>query len=248
MTLEFARLRACLALVAALLLCSASTVNPQSQIVRTERVAWVVFVDDLHLDFRNTGRIRELIRTVLNDVVRQGDPVAIRTTGASLVLTDFSASRELLPFLKKLGGGGLRPREILTMGQQPGAGDELRNRTRVSLSGATAAAAILGHVEPRRRTLLYISNGHPLDMSAFIEARALAGVAAANGVRIFTLDGASLDGSTHPVTVGDPHWDALEAAARASLRIIAEQSGGYAILEGQDVPAALQHVSHIVRQ
>ena len=33
----------------------------------------VALVDDLHLDFRNTGRIRQLLQTILNEVVQEGD-------------------------------------------------------------------------------------------------------------------------------------------------------------------------------
>ena len=34
-------------------------------------VAWLVFVDDLHLDFRNTGRIRDLVKSMAAELIRE---------------------------------------------------------------------------------------------------------------------------------------------------------------------------------
>ena len=216
----------------------------QSPSTAADPVAWLVFVDDLHLDFRNTGRIRQLVQIFLNDIVLEGDLVAIRTSGPSVVLTDFSSARELLPVLKKLSGGGLRPNDII--GKVLGD-EEMPYRARTALSSATAAAALLSQVEPRRRALLYVSNGYGLDTRTLLEARALAHVARTNGVRIVTIDAASMDRSPRdPVT--DRAWEAYRTAARESLRALAEQSGGFAILDVEDARAALQRVSNTVRQ
>lgn len=237
-----------LAVAAGALLLSASVVGLQPLSAQTDRVAWVLFIDDLHLDFRNTGRIRQLAQTFLKDIVLEGDLVAIRTSGPSGVLTDFSSARELLPWSIKLTGGGLTPGDVANLGKESGMNaDELRKRAGVSLSSATAAAALLSRVEPRRRALLYISNGHAFDMATLIEARALAHVAGTNGVRIFTVDAASMDRLPR-VPASDPAWEAHKALARESLRVIAEQSGGLAILDAQDARTALQRVSSTVRQ
>jgi hypothetical protein len=245
---SLSKLRLGLAFVGFVSLCSATIVKPQAQASSTDRVAWVVLVDDLHLDFRNTGRLRNLAQTLLSDVVQEGDLVAIRTTGPSVVWTDFSSRRELLPFLRKLTGAGLHPQEIMNSDRQSAASDEVRFRTRVSLSSAAAAVALLGQVAPRRRGLLYISNGHPFDMSTFIEARALAGVAGQNGVKIFAIDGRSLDAAAQPAALADPAWDAYITATRNSLRDLAGQSGGFAILDGGDMPGALQRIIGAIRQ
>jgi hypothetical protein len=218
---------------------------PQAQPLNAEPVAWMLFVDDLHLQFTNTGRLRTLLRTVLNDFVKTGDLVAIRTSGPSAVLTDFSRSGDLLPQVKGLAGNGLRPTDIIagaTAGHR-----EVRYRTRLSLSLATSAMALLGQVGHPRRGLIYISDGYPFDVSALVEGRALAQTAAVNGVRVFAVDGRSLDDRTGSVAVADPAWNEYLTATRTSLRIIAEQSGGFAILDGEDLPAALQRISNLMR-
>jgi hypothetical protein len=84
------RLAARLALVVALssnsIGCDAAA---QSASAAADSVAWMLFVDDLHLDFRNTGRIRQLVQIFLKEIAREGDLVAIRTSGPSGVLERF---------------------------------------------------------------------------------------------------------------------------------------------------------------
>jgi len=254
MTFTFVKLRVCLAFVGLILLPRASFVTlAQSPAIGNDRVAWVLFVDDLHLDFRNTGRVIDLLRTVLNDVVREEDLAAIRTSGPSTVLTDFSNRWQLLPLVRKLSGGGLKRTEILTIGKPAGPNElnnpnEMSNRTRLALSSATAAVALLGEVESSRRAMLYISNGHPFDMDGFIETRALAGLARQDDVKIFAIDAASLDPASSAPATSDPAWEAHTAAARHSLSLLAERTGGFAILEVADIPAALQRISNSIRQ
>lgn len=117
-----------------------------------------------------------------------------------------------------------------------------------TLSSAITAVALLGQVEPRRRALVYVSNGYPFDVTAFIEARALAGVAGQNDVKIFAIDARVLDPSAPPPGVADPVRDAHMSATRTSLRVLADQSGGFAILDAGDMAAAFQRIISTIRQ
>jgi hypothetical protein len=87
--------------------------QPRAQSLQAASVAWMLFVDDMHLDFRNTGRLRTCARTVVNELAEEGDLFAIRTSGPSAVFTDFSTSGNLLPHLKMLVGNGLRPSDSI---------------------------------------------------------------------------------------------------------------------------------------
>ena len=49
---------------------------------RGQAVAWAIFVDDLHADFRDTGRLRDLLRQLAKLVV-EDDAVALATSGPS---------------------------------------------------------------------------------------------------------------------------------------------------------------------
>ena len=45
---------------------------------------FVIFVDDLHLDFRNTGRIRDLFKRISTELVHEGDMFSVVSTGPVL--------------------------------------------------------------------------------------------------------------------------------------------------------------------
>ena len=49
---------------------------------------FLIIVDDLHLDFRNTGRIRDLFKKIANTLVHEGDMFAIVSTGPSSLAID----------------------------------------------------------------------------------------------------------------------------------------------------------------
>ena len=44
---------------------------------------WMIFVDDLHLDFKNTGRIKDLFKRIARELVHEGDMFGIVSTGPS---------------------------------------------------------------------------------------------------------------------------------------------------------------------
>src|SRR5215207_10090430 len=75
---------------------------------------FIIFVDDLHLDFRNTGRIRDLFKKIATELVHEGDMFAIVSSGpASIEIPLTYDRRRLDEALKKVTGGGLKPSEIL---------------------------------------------------------------------------------------------------------------------------------------
>ena len=46
---------------------------------------FLIFVDDLHMDFRNTGRIRELFKKISKELIHDGDMFGIVSTGPSSI-------------------------------------------------------------------------------------------------------------------------------------------------------------------
>jgi VWFA-related protein len=49
---------------------------------------FLLIVDDMHLDFRNTGRIRELFKRISRDLIHEGDMFCIVSTGPSSIAVD----------------------------------------------------------------------------------------------------------------------------------------------------------------
>ena len=57
---------------------------------------WLIFVDDLHLDFQNTGRIKDLFKQISNELVHEGDMFGIVSTGPSSLAIDLTYDRKRL--------------------------------------------------------------------------------------------------------------------------------------------------------
>jgi hypothetical protein len=230
-----------LASTALLLLCGAPLAASNAASNQAEPVAWVIFVDDLHLNFRDTGRVKLLVETILDNLVQDGDLAAILTSGPSGVITGLNDRQALRPLVRKLTGNGPRPTEVLSVATPT----ELAARAKATLTRATAAVALLAKSEPRRRALLYISNGHSSGSDDPVDRRELINLAGASDVRIFTFGGGTIDRPSTPLS-SDPRWQGYEIAAGSELQTMAEHGGGFAVVDKQVRPA-LARISDLMR-
>lgn len=57
---------------------------------------WLIFLDDMHLDFRNTGRLRGLLKTIASELIQNGDEFGIRSSHPASALLDLTSDRRLL--------------------------------------------------------------------------------------------------------------------------------------------------------
>ena len=68
---------------------------------------FLILVDDLHMDFRNTGRIRDLFKKISKELVHDGDMFAIVSTGPSSIAIDATYDRKRLDeAINKISGSG----------------------------------------------------------------------------------------------------------------------------------------------
>lgn len=178
-------------------------------------VTWLVLVDDLHLDFRGTGRLRSVLKTSLDELVRDGDRVLVRSSGPStmalqLSLTDPPFDRHLLAgAVKRTTGNALKAEDITT----PQARREVRYRARVTVD--TLRQLVDASLPDEGATaILYFSNGYApgaMDLHALVEQTRRA------GATLYALD-------PRPAPRGRD--DPFAMATRASLRELANATGG----------------------
>jgi len=117
--------------------------------------AWLVFVDDLHLDFRNTGRLRDLVRQLVN-LLQSTGLVGIHTSGPSNVMIEPTGDAASVRWaIKQVIGNGLRPSDYLGHPDQ-----EAAHRADVSLRAALKAVSTLEAIDATQKALIYISNGY----------------------------------------------------------------------------------------
>jgi VWFA-related protein len=243
---------------------------------------FLLFVDDLHLDFRNTGRIRDLFKKISTTLIHEGDLFGVVSTGPSSLAIDLTYDRKRLDeAIKRISGNGLRPADILEVPSGSQGPSEVRYRAHVAFSTAYDILENLERVQNRRKAIIYVSNGYDLNPfeqtrtgsnpfspyaragDSFGEysdpfqrqgtqfadadlARELAELTrAANraNASFYTIDprglvgGPDLDENIDPV-----EWSNYIRKSQDSLRVIADLTGGIAVVNQNDFDRALKRI------
>jgi VWFA-related protein len=124
----------------------------------------MIFVDDLHLDFKNTGRIKDLFKRIAQNLVHEGDMFGIVSTGPSSLAIDLTYDHKRLDeAIDKISGAGLRPNEILDAPVGAEGPSEVRYRAHVAFGTAYDILKQLEQVHNRRKAFVYVSNGYDFD-------------------------------------------------------------------------------------
>ncbi|MBF8300521.1 MAG: VWFA-related Acidobacterial domain protein [Acidobacteria bacterium] len=243
---------------------------------------FLIFIDDLHLDFRLTPRTRDLMNRMLRNLVHDGDMFGIVSTGTSSISEQLTYDRQVLEAaVSRVTGSGLRAEDIVK-GQQSSQGNaELRYRAHVAFSTAYQLMKNLESLRNRRKAVIYISSGYdfnPFETSRlkyqaelygqsaddqsidpfssqrqgtqFAEAdlvRELAELTrAANraNATFYTIDPRGLVAGQD---IGDEQVDSAEwqnhlRETQDSLRVLAEQTGGIAVVNQNDFDKALKRI------
>ena len=201
--------------------------------------AFLLFIDDLHLDFRETPRTRALMQRLLRQVAREGDTWAVVTTGASSVnLAPTKDLTTLNPIVSRVTGNALKPSERIVAPQASHGVSEMRNRADVAY--ATAVRAVEGFaaaVPGAALTVFYVSAGY--DTRAVPGPQPLLDAAKRARATVIAVRPGSSDDQA-PAGVPDAEWRAFLEAAQASLRTLALETGGTTVFAPEDVDPMLR--------
>ncbi len=131
---------------------------------------FLIIVDDLHLDFRNTGRIRDLFKKISRTLIHEGDMFSIVSTGPSSLAIDPTYDRKILDeAIKKITGSGLKPADIIQGSDGAQGPSEVRYRANVAFSTAYDMLSQMEKINNRRKAVIWVSNGY--DFNPFAESR-----------------------------------------------------------------------------
>ena len=131
---------------------------------------FLLFVDDLHMDFQQTPRIRDLFRRMMRNLIHDGDMWGMVSTGTSSISIDLTYDRALLDdAINRISGNGLKPTEIIK-GQEGADGPvELRYRAHVAFTTANQLMTNLEKLHNRRKAVIWVSSGY--DFNPFEKSR-----------------------------------------------------------------------------
>src|SRR5438045_3451087 len=131
---------------------------------------FLFFVDDLHLQFHNTGRIRELFTKISKELVHEGDMFGIVSSGPSSIAVDMTYDKARLEeSIKKIAGNELSPTDIINGASGAEGPSEVRYRAHVAFSTVNDLLNNLESVHNRRKALVYVSDGY--DFNPFQDSR-----------------------------------------------------------------------------
>src|SRR3989454_2224136 len=131
---------------------------------------FLFFVDDLHLQFHNTGRVRDLFKRISKELVHDGDMFGIVSSGPSSIAVDMTYDKTRLDeAIKKIAGNELKPTDIIQGPSGAEGPSEVRYRAHVAFSTVNDLLNNLNSVTNRRKALIYVSDGY--DFNPFQEAR-----------------------------------------------------------------------------
>jgi len=248
---------------------------------------FLVFIDDLHLQFGVTPRTRKLIQDMLRLLIHEGDMFGVVSTGTSVIQQQLTYDRQILDSLvERVTGGGLRNREIIQQMTGANGPAEVRYRAHVAFKVAYELLNNLQRLQHRRKAVIWISSGYdfnPFEASRLEEQARRQGVDTsdpsydpfageddnASGRRL--LNEADLVGEINELTRAanranatvytiDPRglvagpdmddevpmmeWNSYVRDTQDSLRVIAEDTGGFAIVNMNDFEGNLKRIDN----
>ncbi len=259
---------------------------------------FLFFVDDLHLQFHNTGRIRDLFKRISKELVHEGDMFGIVSSGPSSIAIDMTYDKTRLDeAIKKIAGNELKPTDIINGPSGAEGPSEVRYRAHVAFSTVNDLLNNLDSVHNRRKALVYVSDGY--DFNPFQDSRLglmdssspfaqnefarsqnqaqsadgtsgsqtdpltqqqkqsetfadadlarelgeLTRQANRSNVTMYTIDPRGLVGMGDIDEQVDPQqWNEYVRKSQDSLRIIAEETGGIAVVNQNDFSKALKRI------
>ena len=262
---------------------------------------FLFFVDDLHLEFHNTGRVRELFKKISKELVHEGDMFGIVSSGPSSIAIDMTYDKSRLDeATSKIAGSELSPTDIINGPSGADGPSEVRYRAHVAFSTVNDLLNNLDSVHNRRKALVYVSDGYdfnpyqdarlglmdpnsPFAQNQFAQqqnqmaqqnadgstssgasdpmtqqqkqsetfadadlARELGELtrqANRSNVTMYTIDPRGLVGMGDIAEQVDPQqWNDFVRKSQDSLRVLAEETGGIAVVNQNDFSKALKRI------
>jgi VWFA-related protein len=253
---------------------------------------FVLFIDDLHMDFQNTGRLRDLVKKISRTLIHDGDLWGAVSSGPSSIAQDLTYDHKRLDeLIKKISGSGLKPNDIIQGGETSEGPTEVRYRAHVAFSTMYDFLKNLEAVRDRRKAVIYISDGY--DFNPFVTSRTdyqnqmsgrtqqstdssnqsqqqnqdedpflkqgqefadadlmrelaeLTRAANRANTSLYTIDPRGLVGMPDlDQTVDQTDWMDYIRKSQDSLRVLAENTGGIAVVNQNDFDKALKRIDN----
>jgi VWFA-related protein len=131
---------------------------------------FVFFVDDLHLQFQHSPRIRSLLEKMGNTLLHEGDLFGMVSSGPSSISMQLTYDKKrFFQAIDRVTGDELKPSEIINGTAGMDGPSEVRHRARIAMDTVTELLENMEKVHDRRKSLIYVSDGY--DFIPFQDSR-----------------------------------------------------------------------------
>jgi VWFA-related protein len=243
---------------------------------------FLFIVDDLHIDFASTPRVKDLFKRLGKELVHEGDLFGVVSTGTSSIAMDLTYDRTRIDeAAKKISGSGLKPKDIIEQSAVGETPQEVMHRAHVAFETTLDVIRNLGQTHNRRKAVVIISDGYDFDpykasrsgtsltpnsnnrnvdpndpnnaqflqkekfadTDLAIELNEVAREANRANATFYTIDPRGLTAGPDIDQDVDPsEWETHVRKQQDSLRSLAEQTGGIAVVNTNDIDKALKRI------
>ena len=126
---------------------------------------FIIFVDDMHIQFKNTSQTRTILRNI-RDTLIHDDLVGIVSTGYSSLAVDVTYDvqhKRLNEAISRTSGSALSPQEIIAASQTADGPAGVRHNTFVAFKTAYDMLEQAAKITNRRKAFIYLSEGYNLN-------------------------------------------------------------------------------------
>lgn len=123
-----------------------------------------IFVDDVHFEPEYTPHVKRIIEDLAQNLLHDGDLVAMLSSGPSSIATGLTYDRKLIvSAASRIRGSGLTARDIFQNLETSQGPVGVRDRAQQAFYTAYNLLADLEQVQNKRKVMLYISAGYDFD-------------------------------------------------------------------------------------
>lgn len=244
----------------------------------------IIFIDDLHFEVDYTPHVRRLVQQVVDNLLHEGDLVAMVSSGPSAIEIAPTLDHKLIASAAtRIRGTAPSPTEIFKMLETSSGPGDIRFRAQVAFQTMYSMVGSLDQVRNRRKAVIYVSPGYDLDPFAegrrgkdrimggrfgdpmkelideenpyfrmssvradadlFLLMQELTLTANRANASLFTIDPRGLAGVVDTSQyVDQSEFRTFLQKTTSSLRFLAEETGGIAVVNDNDFASALKRI------
>jgi VWFA-related protein len=133
---------------------------------------FIVFIDDLHIQFRDTQALKTILKQIRDTVLHENDQIGIVSSGYSSIAFDVGPDAGHVRMniaIDRVSGGAKDERDIVNGAQTYDGPSGVKHDTFVALKLAYDILAQAEKVSDRSKAFIYISSGY--DFNPYVDAR-----------------------------------------------------------------------------